>query len=150
MAGKGKHRNKGIGFDYAIFEDYAERLEAVGGDLKEIFTDLLEQTAETVEWDTKDALANKNLPRAGKYSTGDTLRSVVSDARVTWTGSIAEIPLGFDYNKKGAGGFLITGTPRMRPDYALESMYAKKKYNRDLIRDMFDYLEDQIKMRMET
>lgn len=141
-------RNRGLGFDYNIFADYSERLEALGGDLKEIFTDLLEQTAETVEWDTDSAMAKGNLPRGGKYSTGKTKKAIVKDSKVKWTASTGEIPLGFDWGKNSAAGYLISGTPRMRPNFRLEDMYARKRYMSNLIKDMQQFLLDEIEDRM--
>ena len=52
--------------------------------------------------------------------------------------------VGFDYAKKGAGGFLISGTPRMRPDYELRKMYKQKTYMRKIQQDMIDVVEDYI------
>lgn len=142
-------RYRGLGFDQDIFKDYAERLEELNGDLRQIFTSLLEQTAETVEYDTDDAMAKGNLPARGKYSKGDTKKAIVRDAKITWSGSIGEVPLGFDWGKKSAAGYLISGTPRMRPNWELEDMYVNKKYNKNLIKDMQEHLTDEIKARME-
>ena len=142
-------RNKGLGFDYMIFAEYGERLEELGGDLKEIFTDLLEQTAETIQWDTDDAMAKSNLPRGGKYSQGDTRKAIVKNPRVSWSGPVGEIPVGFDWGKESAAGYLISGTPRMDPDRKLEEIYGKKKYMRNIVKDMQEFLTDEIKDRME-
>lgn len=142
-------RNKGLGFDYNIFAKYGERLEELGGDLKEIFTDMLEQTAETIQWDTDDAMASSNLPRGGKYSQGDTRKAIVTDAKVEWTGSVGAIPVGFDWSKDSAAGYLISGTPRMQPNYKLEKIYAQKKYMANLVKDMQELLMDEIEVRME-
>lgn len=142
-------KNKGLGFDYMIFAEYGERLEELGGDLKEIFTDLLEQTAETIQWDTDDAMAKSNLPRGGKYSQGDTRKAIVKNPRVSWAGSVAEIPVGFDWAKESAAGYLISGTPRMDPNRRLEEIYGKKKYMRNIVKDMQEFLTDEIKDRME-
>ena len=142
-------RYRGLGFDQDIFKDYAERLEELNGDLRQIFTSLLEQTAETVEYDTEDAMSKSNLPARGKYSKGDTKAAIVRDAKITWSGTIGEVPLGFDWNKDSAAGYLISGTPRMRPNWELEDMYVNKKYNKNLIKDMQEHLTDEIKARME-
>ena len=52
--------------------------------------------------------------------------------------------VGFDYSKKGAGGFLISGTPRMRPDTELQRIYRRKKYMRDIQNDMAEVVQDYI------
>lgn len=130
--------------DYSAFNDLLTKLDELQGDLKPVVTDALEQAAETVEWDTKEAIAKSNMPAKGIYSQGDTQKSIVENARVTWSGSRAEIGLGFDFGKAGAGGFLITGTPRMKPDYALQKIYKKKKYMTDLQNDMAEIVNDAI------
>lgn len=137
-------RNHGIYVDWNPFEAYAETIDRLGGSLQAIFTDALEQAAETVRDDTIDAIAPANLPARGKYSTGDTAASVVQDVSVTWSGPIGEVPVGFDFSKPGAGGFLITGTPRMAPDYALEDMFVRKKYMRQIQEDMMQIFVDAV------
>lgn len=130
--------------EFSVFEDFAAKLDELGADLKSIFTDVMEQEAETVAEDTKEAVESANLPARGIYSQGDTKDSIVMQPRVEWSGDLGEIGLGFDKTKPGAGGFLITGTPRMRPDYKLEDIYARKSYERKLVGDIMDYLSAEI------
>lgn len=130
--------------DFSVFSDFAAELDKLGADLKEIFTDVMEQEAETVAEDTKEAVGRANLPANGIYSTGDTESSIVMQPRVEWSGELGEIGLGFDKSKPGAGGFLITGTPRMQPDYKLEDIYARKSYEKKMVGDIMDYLGAEI------
>lgn len=130
------------------FEDMLTRLNKLGGDLKPIVTDALEQAAETIEWDTKDAMAKSNLPAGGKYSGGDTENAIIDSPRVEWSGTMAEIGVGFDFGKPGAGGFLITGTPRMAPNSALKKIYKQKKYRTELEKDMMEIVNDAIVEKM--
>lgn len=127
------------------FARYAEEIDKLNGDLKKIMTDALEQAAETIETDTIEAVAKANLPATGKYSKGKTEQSIIRGSRVEWSGSVAELPVGFDKSKPGAGGFLITGTPRMRPDYALEKIYVQKRYVNQIQKDITEVLEDEVK-----
>lgn len=135
--------------DVRGFQTLAVRLDGLGGDLKEFFTDQLEQVAETVAEDTTEAVRASNLPAGGKYSKGDTEKSIIRNSKVEWTGNIGSIALGFDYAKPGAGGFLITGTPKMKPDYKLETIYARKTYSRNLSQRLEDALEDEVKRRLK-
>lgn len=141
-------RKSMISIDFSNFSDYAEKLDNLGADLKEIFTDAMEQSAETVQFDTIDAMAKGNLPAGGKYSQGDTEASIIRDAKVVWHGSLGEIGLGFDKTRPGAGGFLITGTPKMQPNRALEDIYGRKKYENQLKKDIEEVLQDEIDRRM--
>lgn len=128
---KGKGRNYCM-IDFSNFSDFAERLDQLNADLKKIIGDAMEQAAETVQDDTRDAVAASNLPAHGKYSTGKTEESVIQNPKVKWSGSWGEIGVGFDKTKPGAGGWLITGTPKMAPDYALQSIYLRKTYARKI------------------
>ena len=141
-------RKSFISIDFSNFEDYAERLDNLGADLKAIFTDAMEQAAETVQDDTIQAMAKGNLPAGGKYSDGQTEASIIRDAKVNWQGSVGEIGLGFDKTKPGAGGFLITGTPKMQPNRALEDIYGRKSYENRLKKDIEEVLQDEIDQRM--
>lgn len=137
-------RKSMISIDFSNFADYAEKLDKLGGNLQKVFTDAMEQAAETVQEDTKEAMAKSNLPAGGKYSQGDTEASIIRDAKVVWHGSIGEIGLGFDKTKPGAGGFLITGTPKMKPNYRLEDIYGRKKYETKLKKDIEKLLQNEI------
>lgn len=145
--GGAKARKSGLSIDFSNFEEYAEMLDNFGADLKEIFTDAMEQSAETIQDDTIAAMSAANLPAGGKYSQGDTVESIIRDAKVDWQGSFGEIGLGFDKTKSGAGGFLITGTPRMRPNWELEKIYGSKKYERQIVKDIEQLLQDEIDVR---
>ena len=125
-------RKNSLSIDFSNFAEYAERLDELNADLKEIFQDAMEQAAETVEWDIMDALADANLPALGKYSQGATQASVSRDAKVQWQGMLGEIPIGFDKTMPGAGGWLITGTPKMRPDYKLEDIFSRRSYEKKI------------------
>ena len=68
---------------------------------------------------------------------------------VEWSGWLAELPVGFDKTKPGAGGWLITGTPRMRPDYALERIYVNKRYANRVQKDIEEVLKDELNRRIK-
>lgn len=135
--------------DLSGFDRLMEKLDRLGGDLKEVTEDALGQAAETIEWDTVDAVQKPNLPRGGKYSNGDTEASIVRDAKVEWEGTTGSIGVGFDFGKPGAGGFLITGTPRMAPVGPLTEIYKRKRYMSQIQKDMQEIVSDAIKERME-
>ena len=139
--GGSKSRKNYIAVDFSNFADFAEKLDRLNADLKQIFGDAMERAAERVQEDTREAVESSYLPAGGKYSTGDTQSSIIRDTKVKWSGSVGEVHLGFDKSKPGAGGFLITGTPKMQPDAALATMYTGKKYQRQI--------NDQIKKDLQ-
>lgn len=130
------------------FDELVTKLEGLGGNVKNVVTDALMQAAETIEEDTKDAMSAKNLPAKGRYSTGETERSIAKP-EVTWSGTIGQTGVGFDFGKPGAGGFLITGTPRMQPNAALAKIYTRKSYMRQIQSDMEEVVADEIRRTME-
>ena len=120
------------------FEKLLVQLDKLGGDVNKAVEDALKPAAERIQIDTHLALSIANLPAQGRYWTGTTSEAVVSDNSVRWEGQTAWVPVGFDFSKRGAGGFLITGTPKMRPDQKLHEMYKQKKYMNQIQRDMED------------
>ena len=137
-------RKQMISIDFKNFSDYAEKIDKLGANLKSVFSKAMEEAAEKVQQDTVAAIQPVNLPAKGRYSTGDTLNSVIRDPKTKWEGSVGEIPIGFDKTKPGAGGWLITGTPKMRPDYALEKIYGTKRYENELKKTIEKALQREI------
>lgn len=135
--------------DTSGFAEMIRKLDALGGNVRQAVTDALEQSAETIREDTLDALDNAYLPAGGRYSMGDTKESVVDDKHVRWEGLVGWVPVGFDFSKIGAGGYLITGTPKMQPDYRLNQMYKQKKYMSQIQRDIGNVIMDYVVEEME-
>ena len=126
--GGSKSRGKMLDIDFSAFAEYAEKLDELGADMPKAMAKAMESAADTIQADTRSAMASANLPAKGKYSQGDTEQSIISDPKALLRGSYLTIDFGFDKTKPGAGGFLITGTPKMRPDYKLEDIYGRRKY----------------------
>lgn len=145
--GGAKSRNT-LRLDLSGFEELITKLDSLNGNVKKAVTDALQQVSETVRDDTVDALANEYMPHQGVFSTGQT-KTTVAQPNVQWSGSLAEAPVGFDYGQKGAGGFMISGTPRMQPNRKLEQIYTRKKYMRALQEDMQEVVTDYILDKME-
>ena len=152
----GKKWNKGgklsrgrmLAIDFSNFADYAEKLDMLGADLQQVIGDAMEQAAETVQEDVIDAMNKGNLPAGGKYSQGETAASIEHFPKVVWHGSLGEIGIGFDKTKPGAGGFLITGTARVRPNYKVEDIFGRKKYLKKIVDQIEEELQDAIDERM--
>jgi hypothetical protein len=147
--GGAKSRGKGIGIDFNVFAYYAEKLDEAGADLTKIFTEIMEMTSEEIQADTLDALADANLPAHGKYSRDQTAEALDLYPKAIVSGSIIECSIGFDKSKPGAGGFLITGTPKMRPDYKLEDIYVRKTYMSKKQKEIGEYLSKELHERIK-
>ncbi len=136
--------------DTSGFDEYVAKFQKLGADLRPIFTDALTQAAETITEDTIEGMKDQYLPAHGEYHhTGrPTEKSIVTHPEVTWNGTVAEVAVGFDFSKPGAGGFLITGTPRMSPDKKLNQIYKGKRYMSNIKNDMINVFNDEIQRRM--
>lgn len=136
-----KGRNT-LRLDTSGFERMLAELDAMGGNVQKVTEQALEKASAKISQDTLAAMAKPNLPRQGKYSTGTTLDSVIREARVEWEGLVGAVPVGFDFSKPGAGGYLISGTPRMRPNKALNAMYKRKKYMNEIQTEISNVIFD--------
>lgn len=141
-------RKQFISLEGDAFTSYIDALRRVDADVEEVVSNALENAAEKVQEDTIKALEPAKLPAKGIYSQGETKESVLRDIKPVASRRYVEVSLGFDKTKPGAGGFLITGTPRMQPDNALVKIYGSKKYNNDITKQVTDELEKAIKERM--
>lgn len=98
----------------------------------------LEEVGKKAARDTEAALDSKFLPAKGKFSRGQTRASIITDPKVQKDGLGYYVPIGFDFSKPGAGGFLIKGTPTMSPDPQLHKMYYKgSKWFNDLAQGLW-------------
>lgn len=128
-------RKNKITLDFSGIEQLVRKLDAIGADCDKIGLEVLQEAAEKVQADTRAALAPANLPAAGNYATGKTAEAVIEPrAEKTPAGLVA--PVGFDKTKRGAGGYLIGGTPSMRPDPALHRMFAEPGYMKKIVKGM--------------
>lgn len=136
-------------FDGFLFDEYIKKMESLEADVKPIIEDALVQAGETIGDDTADAVQKKYLPAKGKYSNGDTERSIIRTPKVEWRATTAEMGVGFDYSKPGAGGYLINGSPRRPPDAKLKSMYTGKRYMKKINEDIASLLAEAVEEHME-
>lgn len=153
MAGRkgskgGKFKRNGFYLDWSQFEEFAEDLDGLGADLQKIFDDIMTQSAETIQDDTFEAMDSKNLPAKGKYSQGKTKQAIERNPKVKWSGTLGDVGFGFDKTKINAGSYLITGTPRMAPNYALEDIFVRKKYKKEIVKDIMEFFMAEIEDRV--
>lgn len=131
-------RNK-LTLDFTGIERLVKKLDKAGADVEKAGTDALLEAAEKVQTDVRAALEPGNLPAGGRYSTGDTEAAIIEPhVEQTPEGLVAYV--GFDKTVPGAGGYLIGGTPTMRPDPALHKMFAEPEYMQKLVKGMEDSL----------
>lgn len=135
--------------DTSGFEGILRKLDSLGGNVGRAVDDALGKAAKTIAISTEAAVDNTNLPATGKYSRGLTKESIIRDAQVRWEGQVAWVPVGFDFSKPGAGGYLITGTPRMQPDRELNRIYKQKRYMNLIQKGMEEIIMNYVIKQME-
>lgn len=136
--------------DTSGFSRILTEIEKLGGSVERITEKELKQAAVQIMNDTIGYTADAYLPAGGQFSSGDTRAAIIRWPKVEWEGTTAWVPVGFDFTLPGAGGFLITGTPRMEPDVALNKMYKNKSYMAKIQRKMQEDAWDEMISLMEN
>lgn len=145
-------RNK-IGLQVKGFEEYMEKLDNLGGGeaMKRGTEAALKASKNHINPQIDAKMSKNNLPAHGKYSTGDTRKSLSSDMTVIWSGAVGEIDIGFDFSKSGLKSiFLMYGTPRMKPVSGLKSAIYGSKSKREIAEIQEAELNKVIKRIMEA
>ena len=137
-------RKNGIHIDYSAFSDLIAQLDEYTDKVADIVAESMEEVGQTLAEETIDALGSANLPAKGVYSRERTIASVVTNPKAENQGSFVEIGLGFDKTKPGEGGLLVTGTPKMSPDYKLEAIYGTRKYETKMKKQIKQKLEEEL------
>lgn len=130
--------------EVAGIDRYIERLRELDGDLKTIIGDAMEQAADDPTADTIAAMKPQYMPADGKYSTGDTEKTIIRKPKVEWRGSVGSVGIGFDKTENGVGTLLISGTPRMQPNEKLAQIYTRKKTAKEFYKVVTDAMENAI------
>lgn len=129
-------------------EELADKLKELNGQVNEAVTETLEKAGKKIGEDTDRAIQSSYLPAGGKYSHGATAQSVIHNPQVEWKGMVASIGVGFDFGMIGAGGYLISGTPKMKPDAELHKMYKEKRYMSEIEKEMQKTMGEYIEKAM--
>lgn len=130
---------------FSGFEEYIEKLDKLGGDVREATEQALIKTHEMIT----PALKKRMEKAHDKYS-GATKRSLDENAVVTWEGQMASINVGFHIRDGGLPSiFLMYGTPRMQPDRTLYNLVYGAVMKREIGELQKEIFVKAIKKRME-
>lgn len=90
------------------------------------------------------------LPAKGKYSTGDTKKSIDRDTDIEWEGMSGAIKIGFQFKESGMKSiFLMYGTPRMKPVQGLKASIYGAKTKKEIAQIQAEAVNKVIKRIME-
>lgn len=114
---------KKMRLEFSGFEEMAERLDKLGGNLKKTTERALDATHEYITPNVTAAFEKHDI----KYSH-ETMKSIKKDSEVEWNGSVASVGVGFKIADGGLPSiFLMYGTPKIQPDKKLhDSVYGNK------------------------
>ena len=144
-------RNK-IGLQANGLEEYMKKLDELGGTemMKKGVESALKTSKQYVNPLIEQSVKSSNLPAKGKFSTGDTKKSIDDDMTVKWDGLTASVKVGFDFKQSGLKSiFLMYGTPRMKPVAGLKAAIYGAKTQKELARIQSDALDEVIRNIME-
>lgn len=141
---------KKIGLQFNGWEDYIAKLDELGGTktMKKGVEEALKESKKHVNPLIEKSMGK--LPAGGRYSTGDTKKSIDNENKVEWSGMTGEIKIGFDFSKSGLKSiFLMYGTPKMKPVTGLKSAIYGNKTQKEIAEIQEKVLSEAIKKVME-
>lgn len=122
-----KGTSKAWSLDFHEIEAMLKRFEKAGADIKSPIENALIKSHKFVTKNLHEHMADQYLPAHGRYSKGDTEKSIVEDETVYWVGDKAYIGVGFDIAKEKTSIYLMYGTPRMQPNRKIyEDVWGRK------------------------
>lgn len=135
-------KNK-LRLEFKGFEEYAARLDELGGDLKATTEKALKESHALVTPKIKAAMTKHNR-------TGGTSRAILDKSAVVWDGAVASIDVGFDIQSGGMPSiFLMYGTPRVKPDRDLYNAIYGNKTKKEIKELQQEIFSAAIKKAME-
>lgn len=130
------------------FADLAAEIDRAGGDLKTAVDDALTETQKLVQ----NNVTNASAPYAHKgrkgYATGEMYNSIIQHAQIEWTGSIAEVNVGFDLTQKDGfhSIFVMYGTPRMAKDAKVYNAIKGTKTKKQIAEIQEKVMQNHLKL----
>jgi hypothetical protein len=139
-----------VSLSFDGFEQMAEKLDRISNNLKGTTEQALKKSFEIIQPKVKKAVRKNNLPRKGKYSTGISEESVLSDDTVVWKGTVGSIGVGFDFDVSGLRTvMLMYGTPTMAPVKGLKAAVYGPKTKKEISATQKEIFEKAIKEAMD-
>ena len=129
-------RNK-IGLNFDGWTDLMADLDELAGStgVKRAVESAQKASKQYVNQQLNAAMAKGNLPAGGRYSQGNTKKSIDSEMSIEWTGDTAEMAVGFSLKESGLTSiFLMYGTPSMSPAKGLKAAIYGAKTQKEVAR----------------
>lgn len=130
----GKSYKNKMSIEFEGFDEVVTQINNLNGNLKAITNKGLQKTHEIITEKAEEAIQKPNLPAKGKYSTGKTEKSLKTEAKVEWNGTVASVPVGFSISQGGLPSiFMIYGTPRYMKNQKMYNTFWSSKTHNEVI-----------------
>lgn len=134
---------KKTGIIFRGFEEYAEKLDELGGDLKSVTEEALKESEKLIT-----PKLHQDMKKHKR--TGRTEGSITNNPKVKWEGTQGAIKIGFNIADGGlASIFLMYGTPRIAKDQKLYNDVYGAKTRKEIAKKQEEIFFQAIKRRME-
>lgn len=135
-------RKNRIGITFRGFEEYAEKIDRLNGDLDNTVKKALQASFDHVTPKVETAI-NRHV------QTGETKRTLKRSETVQWEGRKAYIKVGFKFPKGMPSIFLMYGTPRMKKDTKLYNAIYGTKTQKEIKQIQKEIFEEEIRRVMD-
>lgn len=132
--------------DFKGFEEMRAKLNKLGADTEQIAIDALKATNDLVYKAALTAVQKANLPAHGKYSFGDTEKSLRKEPIIEKNGTIVIAHVGFDMSQSGLTSIMLMhGTPYMKPAAGMyDAFYGQTAEIQEAQRAIFERALERI------
>lgn len=134
-------RKNRIGLTFRGFEEYAEKIDRLNGDLDNTVKKALQASFDHVT-PKAEAAINRHV------QTGETKTALKRSETVQWEGRKAYIKVGFEIPKGMPSIFLMYGTPRMKKDTKLYNAIYGTKTQKEIKQIQKEIFEEEFRRVM--
>lgn len=131
------------------FDQLAEEIDAIGGDLKTAVDEALTETQNIIQSGLQTAAAEYSRKGGGKgYTTGRMYSSILKDPSVVWKGLIAEVDVGFKLFARGGWHsiFIMYGTPRMAKNQKVYNAIKGTKVKNEIAKKQEEIMKKHLEL----
>lgn len=130
---------------FPAWEELAENLDKLGGDLKETTEEALKASHAAITPKIEAAFK----PHSVRFS-GDTLETLRKEQKVEWSGMVGSIPIGFDISKGGLPSiFIMYGAPTVAPDRKVYNAFYGSATRKEISKIQHEIFQNKINEAMK-
>lgn len=117
-----------VNLEFTGFDEILKKLTKLEADTQKIAEEALTETHKIITAKAESAVAKSNLPAHGKFSHGETEKSIKRDPDITWNGTIGSVAVGYNIKKGGLPSiFMMYGSPRyMKVQAVYDAFYGSQ------------------------